>query len=106
MAKNTMVDVASNQGARIKAIINSEEGKALPALANHLAFETSSTSESAIAAMKFAKRDIAAARAAGMTTNNHDNHAALEQPKAAAGWSKAVENANRQFATNEDLRAR
>lgn len=47
--------------ARIKAILASDEGKSLPTLASHYAYDTDVTADDAIAAMKAAKEDVATA---------------------------------------------
>ncbi len=50
--------------ARVRAITTSEEGRALPQLAEHLAFETNLSLEAAIGAMKAAAADRPAASTA------------------------------------------
>jgi len=129
-AENQTVDLAAatahaaaeaetNAQTRIKAILASEEGKALPTLANHLAFDTKISADAAIATLKAAKSDVATAPAASTTVEppRQDSQASFEDRKAqagalglaapdaregataahAAGWDKAVANANRRF---------
>lgn len=121
-AETQAVDVGAIQAAastqaqaRIKAILASEEGKALPTLANHLAFDTGVTAEAAIATLKAAKSDQPAP--APIEEPKPDTQASFEDRKQAAGalglatpdtretgaaahaagWQKAVAQANRRF---------
>jgi signal peptide peptidase SppA len=114
------VDVAKIQAdtevavmARVKAIMTSEEGKAMPLQAAYFAYETKISAEVAIAAMKVGKADVAVAAPA---VDGVLDDKAFEKKQADAGalglaspesreaekkvqdgWSKAAAQANARF---------
>lgn len=95
---------------RIRAIIASADGQAMPAMAQNLAFETEMTAEAAIGLLAAARADQTAAAPPAATTTEQPsqpflvntaggNGLAVPQPTslsdgAQAGWSKAVAAAN------------
>lgn len=74
---------AADAQARIKAIMTSEEGKAMPSQAAHFAYDTNISAEVAIAAMKAGKSDVDAAAPKIAEGNGGDK--SYEQKKAEAG---------------------
>lgn len=76
-------DAAAAAQARIKAIMTSEEGKAMPSQAAHFAYDTNISAEIAIAAMKAGKADVEAAAPKGAEGNGGDK--SYEQKKTEAG---------------------
>lgn len=104
--------------ARIKAIISSEDGRALPTVAATLAFESELSAELAISFLASARKDVAAAappaaidQPGGPATthsvvgmDHHDGLGGLGAPQATAGdmnaekvkasWAAAVATAN------------
>lgn len=74
---------AADAQARIKAIMTSEEGKAMPSQAAHFAYDTNISAEVAIAAMKAGKSDVEAAAPKIAEGNGGDK--SYEQKKAEAG---------------------
>lgn len=100
--------------ARIKGIITCDAGKVMPALANHLAFDTQISSADAMKILDVAKADMPKAPAATSepskpqdTDKTYEQHKASagalglgtpeqtnNKPDASAGWSRAVGEAN------------
>lgn len=113
-AEEIAAKATSDAQARIKAIVSSDMGKALPTLANHLAFDTQISGADASKIMEAAKADMpkapvassepekqqdpgktyeqhkAAAGALGLATPEKTNN----KPDASAGWGRAVGEAN------------
>lgn len=88
---------------RIKAILASEESKALPTMASHLAFETDMSADAAIAALQAAKADIDVKPAAADYEERKADAGALglgspetqeRQAAVSDGWAKARDRAN------------
>jgi len=112
-AEEIAAKATSDAQARIKAIVSSDMGKSLPTLANHLAFDTQISGTDASKIMEAAKADMpkapvassepepqdpgkkyeqhkASAGALGLATPENTNN----KPDAAAGWGRAVGEAN------------
>jgi signal peptide peptidase SppA len=95
---------ARDTKARIKTIVTSDEGKAMPTLAEHFAYETDVSADDAIAAMKAGMSDIGSSASSASYEDRKEEAGALgfgtptddDKPKAdhAAGWAKATQNAN------------
>ncbi|WP_395175508.1 S49 family peptidase [Roseibium alexandrii] len=99
-------DAADITRDRIKTILSSDEGKAMPVLAEHLAYETDVSGSAAVAIMAAGQKDLEA-----KTPDTQDYEARKEdagalgfgtptdqdKPKAdhRKGWAAAVENANK-----------
>lgn len=114
-AEEIAAKATADAQARIKAIVSSDMGKAMPTLASHLAYDTPTSSEAAVKIMEAAKADIPENKpeAAGEQPQTKT----YEQQKAEAGalglgqpqgtnasapkvdpFAKAVANHNRKFA--------
>lgn len=113
-AEEIAAKATADAQARIKAIVSSDMGKAMPTLANHLAFDTQISGADASKILEAAKADMpkapeassdqgktqdqakayeqhkAAAGALGLGTPDHTNN----KPDASAGWGRAVSEAN------------
>lgn len=116
-AEEIAAKAKTSERARIKAIVSSDEGKALPALAGHLAFDTETEAEAAVKLLATAKADMPKAPEAGAGQGvGEDPAKTYEQHKATAGslglgqpqgtnasaqtvdpFAKAVANHNRKF---------
>ena len=92
--------------ARIKAILTSAEGKLMPTMASHLAFETDMSVDAAVSALQAAKADFDAKPDATDYEERKTEAGALglgspeSQERQAAvsdGWAKARERANARF---------
>lgn len=106
--------------ARIKGILTSEEGKSMPTLASHYAYDTDVSVDDAVAAMKAAKADLDAMKPSASEDKQQSADASqgykdrkteagalgLGTPAATgqegkvdamAGWKKAAEAANARF---------
>jgi ClpP class serine protease len=123
MADETTIDAAAIEEAaaakaqaRMKAILASDAGKAMPTLASHLAYETKMSAEDAVKILTSAKADAPeapavvvppavdpAAAAAAFEASKRDAGAlglgqpgqtGAEKPDAAASWAKAVKTVN------------
>lgn len=111
-AEEIAAKATADTQARIKAIVSSDSGTALPALANHIAFDTTISAEIGVKLLDVAKANIAALKPAadgdkpqGKTYEQQKAEAGalgLGQPQstgdgkpdAMAGWGRAVGEAN------------
>ena len=114
-AEEIAAKATADAQARIKAIVSSDMGKAMPTLAGHLAYDTTTSSEAAVKIMEAAKADMPESKPeAG---GEQPQGKTYEQQKAEAGalglgqpqgtnasspkvdpFAKAVANHNRKFA--------
>ncbi|KQW30758.1 hypothetical protein ASE36_00185 [Rhizobium sp. Root274] len=114
-AEEIAAKATADTQARIKAIVSSDLGKTMPTLANHLAFDTTITSEVAVKILETAKADMPEKKPE--TGGEQSQSKTYEQQKAEAGalglaqpqgtnasapnvdpFAKAVANHNRKFA--------
>jgi ClpP class serine protease len=114
-AEEIAAKATADAQARIKAIVSSDMGKAMPTLASHLAYDTPTSSEAAVKIMEAAKADIPENKPEA--ADEQPQGKTYEQQKAEAGalglgqpqgtnasapkvdpFAKAVANHNRKFA--------
>lgn len=75
---------ASDERGRIRAILSSEEGKATPKLAEHLAYETEMSAEAAVAMMQAAAADAPPAEPGDPPADPPADPTAYQQQRASA----------------------
>lgn len=107
--RDAAAQAAASTQARIKTIMTSDEGKKLPTLAAHFAYDTDVSAEHALTAMKAAAADVGEPAQTGADTYDKRKEeagalglaapAAGDTPKVdySAGWKKAVGEANKRF---------
>jgi signal peptide peptidase SppA len=99
-------NVADSTRVRIKTILSSDEGKAMPALAEHLAYETDVSGTDAVAILAAGSKDLETkssdtqdyeARKEDAGTLGFGTPTDQDTPKAdhRKGWAAAVDNANK-----------
>lgn len=95
---NGYSEASEHTKQRVRAITASEDGRALPTLAQHLAFDTDIAASVAGGILKAARADL---RAAGTTARLNGNR----EPQPSGDWGKAVAAANRSIGVTDATEA-
>ncbi|PWJ79790.1 hypothetical protein C7441_11467 [Pseudaminobacter salicylatoxidans] len=104
--------MSTNERERIGAIMRTEAARRLPRLAAALSYESDVAPEQAVAIMRAAEADVAAATANAEPPLAPRTYPAagalglgtpdpLDKPSASAGWGRAVASANRRIGGNQ-----